>query len=397
MADLTVFLRRGREASLLRRHPWVFTGAIDRVTGEPARGETVEVRAADGRWLARGAWSPASQIRVRIWTFDEDEAVDRDFLLRRVQFAVGHRQADPWLAETDSWRVVNSESDGLPGVIVDRYVDTVVFQLLSAGAEYWRDAIIEVLEGVLRPRTLHERSDTDVRRKEGLQPRRGHVSGTPLEGPVLMREGEVRYAVDCIAGHKTGFYLDQRANRAIMDRLAGGGRVLNAFSYTGGFGVRALTAGAASVTHIDSSADALERARENSQLNGHDPARIELLCGNAFEQLRALSRADRRFDVVILDPPRFVSSTAQLRRGARGYKDINLQALALLPRGGWLATFSCSGLVEPRLFQKIVADAALDAGRVLDIVHWLHADGDHPVRASFPEGQYLKGLLCRVG
>ncbi|MCC5868876.1 MAG: class I SAM-dependent methyltransferase [Gammaproteobacteria bacterium] len=390
-----VFLRAGRDASLRRRHPWVFTGAVAELRGRAAPGDTVAVHCAKGELLGLGAWSPASQIRVRMWSFEAGEHIDEDFFLRRVMHAVSQRLADPWLQDTNARRLVNGESDGLPGVIADQYDNVVVMQLLSAGAERWRDALIAALRASVACEVFLERSDSDVRAKEGLAPRVVMVAGE-LPAPLLIREGPVRYEVDCQEGHKTGFYLDQRDNRALMDQLAGEARVLNCFAYTGGFGVRALAAGAQSVVQLDASAPALACAQRQLEHNALAAQRVEHVCANAFGWLREARQQRRRFDVVILDPPKFVAGAAQLRRGTRGYKDINLQALDLIAPGGWLLTFSCSGQVEPRLFQKIVADAALDAGRELSIVRWLHQSGDHPVTAAFPEGLYLKGLLCRV-
>lgn len=395
MATPTVILRPGRDSSLRRHHPWIFNGAVATLRGEAAPGDTVEVHSADGRWLARGAWSPSSQIRVRVWTFDPEEPVDEDFFMRRVLRAVAQRDADPWLSLTDARRLVNGEGDGLPGVVVDRYAGVVVFQLLSAGAERWREALLRALRAAASAEVLYERSDSDARQREGLETRCGAVDGA-LPEPLVIVEGPVCYRVDCEQGHKTGFYLDQRENRALMDLLGRDARVLNCFAYTGGFGVRALAAGAQSLVQLDASADALAMAHEQLMLNGLDEQRVEHVGANAFHWLREARRERRRFDVVVLDPPKFVAASSQLKRGARGYKDINLQALGLVAPGGWLLTFSCSGLVEPRLFQKIVADAALDAGRELTLVRWLHAGSDHPVSSACPEGQYLKGLLCRV-
>lgn len=392
----SIVLKRGRERSLLRRHPWVFSGAIDRVHGCPGSGETVELLAADGALVGRGAYSPRSQIAVRLWTFD-DQQVDAPLLRSRLERAVRLRHDLLEQGQTTAVRLVNAESDGLPGLVLDRYGDHLVCQLLAAGVERWRMTILELLADLVPCAGIFERSDVEVRSKEGLPPRAGVVAGDPPPDLLQIREGECLYLVDIQRGHKTGFYLDQRDNRA---RAAVHGRcahaVLNAFAYTGGFGVAALRAGARHVTNVESSAAALELGQRNLELNDIDPARAEQVVGDVFSVLRRFRDAGRSFDMVVLDPPKFVESRAQLERGSRGYKDINLLAFKLLRPGGTLLTFSCSGLVEPPLLQKIVADAALDAGREAVILERLGQPADHPVALSFPEGAYLKGLVCRV-
>ncbi|HYC00997.1 MAG TPA: class I SAM-dependent methyltransferase [Candidatus Limnocylindrales bacterium] len=387
-------LRGDKERSLLRRHPWIFSGAILREDAGIEPGQTVDVVGEDHAFLARGAYSPSSQIRVRVWTFEEDETVDEGFLRRRLQVAM-HARRDLVRGST-AVRMVNAESDGLPGLVVDRYGDVLVCQFLSAGVEAWRAAIIEALADLGAAACLYERSDAEVRAKEGLEQRSGLLRGQEPPALVEVVENERRYLVDVRRGHKTGFYIDQRSGRDAAQRWAGGRSVLNAFSYTGGFAVAALRGGAAGVLSIDSSRDALELARRNLELNGLADERSENVEGDVFALLRRFRDARRSFDMIVLDPPKFAESRAQLDRAARGYKDINLLAFKLLSPGGVLLTFSCSGLMQPELFQKIVADAALDARRDAQILERLEQPPDHPVATTFPEGGYLKGLVCRV-
>ncbi|HEY5132339.1 MAG TPA: class I SAM-dependent methyltransferase [Candidatus Krumholzibacteriaceae bacterium] len=391
-----VVLKRGREKSLMRRHPWIFSGAIARVEGKPRRGETVDILAAEGAVLARGSYSPASQITVRVWTFDPQEDVSPEFFHGRLERAIDSRRALVADEGPHGVRLVNAESDMLPGIIVDRYADFIAVQFLTAGAEYWKGAVVEALSRLASVSGIYERSDADVREKEDLPKLAGVLAGREPPDLVEIREGPCRYLVDLKRGHKTGFYLDQRENRGMMEEFAWGTDVLNCFSYTGGFGIAALQAGAARVTNVDSSASALELARKNAELNGLDASSLEHVEGDAFTIMRRWRDAGRVFDLIVLDPPKFAQSQSQLMRASRGYKDINLLAFKLLVPGGTLFTFSCSGLVSAELFQKIVADAALDAGREAQIVRRLAQAGDHPTLLSFPEGAYLKGLICKV-
>lgn len=389
-----ILLKPGREKSLLRRHPWIFSGAIAREC-DAAAGETISVCNQQGTPLAIAAWSPHSQIRARIWSFDPEQTIDRTFFRQRIAQALQQRRE--WLADpAGASRLVNTESDGLPGLIVDRYADYLVCQFLATGVEYWRDAIVEALQSILPCRGIHERSDADIRNKEGLPPRSGKLSGEPVPERVRIHEAGLYYCVDIQHGHKTGFYLDQRENRLQLAPLCHEAEVLNAFAYTGGFGLRALQGGARHVLNIDSSEQALALLNDNIALNGLDANRSENLCEDVFSSLRRLHREGRQFDIVVLDPPKFVDSKANLTRASRGYKDINRLAFMLLRTGGYLLTFSCSGLLNTELFQKIVADAALDANRTGAIVHHFSQAADHPIRLSFPEGGYLKGLLVRV-
>jgi 23S rRNA (cytosine1962-C5)-methyltransferase len=386
-------LKPGRERSLLRRHPWVFSGAIAEVRGSVQSGGTVEIRGADGRFLAWAAYSPASQIRARAWSFDEAEVPGPDLFEKRIETALALRRAQVPPETTNALRLVHGESDGLPGLVADRYADTLVVQLLSAGCERWREALIGILREQSGCARVHERSDTDGRELEGFAASTGLIAGTAADGPLRIVENGIQYEVDVAAGQKTGFYLDQRDNRARVRTLADGREMLNCFSYTGGFTLSALAGGARSVLSIDSSAPALELAKRNLALNGVEANRAEWLEADVFGALRKLRTEGRQFDFIVLDPPKFAPTPKDAERAARGYKDINLNALKLLRPGGLLATFSCSGGVSPELFQKIVAGAAADAGVSLLLRERYRAAPDHPVRIEFPEGEYLKGLL----
>jgi 23S rRNA (cytosine1962-C5)-methyltransferase len=389
-------LKPGRESSLLRHHPWIFSGAVAATTGDPQSGETIDVLAADGRFLARAAYSPKSQILARAWSFVENEPIDDAFLARRIGDAVAAREALRPPIDSDALRLIYGESDGLPGLIVDRYADFLVIQLLSAGAERFRDSIVAALVELMPASGIFERSDVDVREKEGLLPRKGLVAGAEPAPLVMIREGTRRYHVDLRSGQKTGFYLDQRDSRQLAAGIAGGCSVLDAFSYTGGFSVAALAGGAERVVQVEDSGPHLKLAGRNVELNGFDGSRLEQVQGNVFQILRQMRQEGRRYDLVVLDPPKFVASRAKLERACRGYKDINLLAFQLLCVGGRLLTFSCSGLLETALFEKVVADAALDAGVEAVIERRLHQAADHPIALAFPEASYLKGLLLRI-
>lgn len=380
-----------------QRHPWLFAGSVGRLEGRARPGDTVEVLADNLRPLGRAAYSPESQIRARFWTFDPDESVDDVFFKRRVAAAVARRQALPELRGQDGVRLIHAESDGLPGVIADRYGDTIVVQLTSAGADKWRKAIVSALLKATGCARVYERSDSEVRALEGLQPTTGWLHGeAPGEALSIMENG-VRLAVDIAAGHKTGFYLDQRENRRLLGELAAGKDVLNCFCYTGGFSLQALAGDAASVLSIDSSGPALAQARANLALNPQLPGeRAEWLEADVFQALRDFRKAGQNFDLIVLDPPKFAPSAAHAERAARAYKDINVLGCRLLRPGGLLMTYSCSGGIGLELFQKIVAGAAHDAGREARIVRRLAGAADHPVALNFPEGEYLKGLLVQV-
>jgi len=390
----TITLRPGREKSLLRRHPWVFSGAITRVDENPASGQSVDLLASDGQFLARAAYSPSSQIRARVWTFDRSEAVDADFFRRRIKTAITSRDTWHVTRGTDAFRLIHAESDGLPGLIVDRYTDTLVLQSLTAGSEFWKDTLADLLLELTGLTTIFERSDMDVRELEGLDPRIGPLRGAINQLQLIITENDLKFHVNLETGHKTGFYLDQRLNRLHLRGLAEGCDVLDCFCYTGGFTVNALAGGAKSVLSVDASADALALCRENVSLNVLPPDRHATLEGDVFQLLRKFRDENRSFDLIILDPPKFAPTAAQVEKAARGYKDINLLAFKLLRPGGILVTFSCSGGIDASLFQKIIASAALDAGVEAQIVEHLSQAPDHPVALNFPEGAYLKGLVC---
>jgi len=389
----TLILKPGRDKSMRRRHPWVFSGAVKQVQGAPAPGETIEIRSADGQFLALAAYSPASQIVARVWAW-EKRTIDSAFFREKLLQAAARRQSLLGAASTDAVRLVHGESDGLPGIIADRYGETAVVQLLSAGAERWREEIADALlefPGLVR---VWERSDADVRVLEGLMPRTGLLRGTAATAPLTISEHGLKFLVGLETGHKTGFYLDQRDNRLRLRGLAAGRNVLDCFCYSGGFALNALAGGAKSVSAVDSSAEAIALGRRNAELNGL--AQPEWIEADVFHQQRKFRDQGRSFDLVVLDPPKFAPTAAHVEKAARAYKDINLLAFRLLAPGGILMTYSCSGGIDAGLLHKIIAGAALDAGVDARIEDWLHAASDHPVALNFPEGEYLKGLICRV-
>lgn len=399
-----LILKPGREKSLLRRHPWIFSGAVKTVTGSAQSGDTVRVEAADGTTLGLAAWSPKSQIRAKVWSFDPGETIDETFFRQRVVQAVGFRESAGFAPREagSACRLIHAESDGLPGFVADRYGDVIVMQCLSAGAERWKSTVAGALLEQTGATALYERSDSEVRSLEGLPKTKGWLipprdtSGAVPETQRVITENGIKYLIDMENGHKTGFYLDQRDSRRLVGLESTGRDILNCFCYTGGFSLAAAQNGAKHITSVDVSADALQLAKENAALNGFEPARFEWIQEDVFNLLRQFAQEGRSFDGIILDPPKFAHTAAQAQRAARGYKDINRLAFSLLRPGGWLATFSCSGGVNSDLFQKIVASAALDAGVDAAITGLYHQSADHPVRLSVPETFYLKGLHCRV-
>ena len=395
MAQL--ILLPGKERSAFKHHPWLFAGSVGRLEGRARPGDTVDVLADNLRPLGRAAYSPKSQIRARFWTFDAEESIDDAFFKRRIAAAVALRQALPELRGQQGLRLIHAESDGLPGVIADQYGDTVVVQLTSAGAEKWRSAIVAGLVKATGCARVYERSDSDVRGLEGLGPTTGWLHGETPSTPLSIDENGVRLAIDIAGGHKTGFYLDQRENRALLGQLSAGKDVLNCFCYTAGFSLQALAGGAKSVLSIDSSGPALAQGQANLALNPTLPSdRAQWQEADVFQALRDFRKAGRTFDLIVLDPPKFAPSAAHAERAAKAYKDINILGFRLLRPGGFLMTYSCSGGVGLEMFQKIIADSALDAGRNARIVRRLSGAADHPVALNFPEGEYLKGLLVQA-
>lgn len=393
-----LIIKPGREKSLRRNHPWIFSGAIDREVDAPQSGQTVEILSSQGEFLARAAFSPHSQIRARIWTNDQDELVDKEFFRERITRALSLRQKlglftphpkDPLSA----CRLIHAESDEIPGLIVDQYANCLVAQFLNAGAEYWKETLADLLVELTGIENIYERSDAEVRQLEGLPPVYGVLRGKPSEN-VDITENGIRFNLSIVQGHKTGFYIDQHINRLKVRTYAKNCDVLDCFCYSGGFAINALAGGANTVLALDSSQEALKLLEINIHLNDLPLENVEIMEGDVFHSLRKFRDSRRSFDMIILDPPKFAQTAAQAERASRAYKDINLLAFKLLRPGGVLCTFSCSGGISPDLFQKIVAGAALDAGVNAKIIEVLSQSGDHPVSLNFPEGAYLKGLIC---
>ncbi|HMX21334.1 MAG TPA: class I SAM-dependent rRNA methyltransferase [Anaerolineales bacterium] len=391
---MSITLNPNREKSLLRRHPWIFASAIRHVDETHASGSTVDLLSSEGQFLARASYSPNSQIRARVWTFN-DEPVDEEFFRKKIRAAIEMRSV--LSGSSKSLRLIHAESDGLPGLIVDRYEDVLVLQSLTAGSEFWKETIADLLVEETGIATIYERSDADVRELEGLKPITGILRGTITNLQLPITEYGLEFKVDIAHGHKTGFYLDQRENRRRVGELSKNRDVLNCFCYTGGFSIHALANGAKSVLSVDSSADALALLEENIALNQLPADRHTSLEGDVFQLLRKFRDANRSFDLIVLDPPKFAPTAAHAEKASRAYKDINLLAFKLLRRGGLLFTYSCSGGIDAALFQKIVASAALDAGVDATIIEHLSQGSDHPVSLHFPEGMYLKGLVCVKG
>jgi 23S rRNA (cytosine1962-C5)-methyltransferase len=395
MSQYSLYLKPGREKSVIKRRPWIFSGAVERVEGSPESGATVLVRSADGEDLGLAAYSPESQIRARMWTWDASQEVDANLIKTKISRAIEMRQKLIPAGETTAKRLVHAESDGIPGLVVDQYGDVLVVQFLTAGVEKWRDEIKDILVELTGAVCVYERSDVEVRRLEGLTPQSGLLYGE-MPAPLVIEENGLKFQVDVASGQKTGFYIDQRRNRQKLRQAAEGRDVLNCFCYTGAFSVYAAAGGAKSVLSVDSSGDALKIAEENRLLNGLPSGLLTWQEGDVFKNLRTMRDSRKSFDLIVLDPPKFAPTSAQAKHAVRGYKDINLLAFKLLRPGGLLFTYSCSGGVKEDLFQKVVAGAALDAGVDARIVERMHQGIDHPVALQFPEGAYLKGLVCEV-
>jgi len=396
----TLVLKPGREKPVVNRHPWIFSGSIRQIVdGEPQPGDWVTITAHDGRFLARAYYNPHSQITARILTWNPEETPDAEFWRTRLKRAQRLRSLLELQPQTNAYRLVNGEADGLPGLIVDKYGDYLVLQALTLGIEVRKGQLVELAAELFQPKGIIERSDVSVRKKEGLDPARGLLWGQGPPEPLIVSENGHRFEVDLLQGHKTGLYLDQRENRrsVCQPNLVDGREILNVFAYTGGFGVYAAVNGSAQITNIDDSAAVLEVARRNAELNASERQyQVSYLVGDAFSLLRTYRDKGQSFDMIILDPPKFAHSKRDVEAACRGYKDLNWLAFRLLRPDGLLATFSCSGRVSADLFQKVVFSAAVDAGRQVQILQHLSQAADHPISLTFPESAYLKGLLCRV-
>jgi len=387
----SLHLKADRDRSLKRGHPWILSGAVAKVEGDPQPGDTVRIIAVNGTELATASYSPFSALRARVWSFDPNVEITAGFIAETINKAVAQRSADPELTHT--CRLIFGDADGLPGLTVDRYGEVAVMEINSVGIERWRDAVVSTLMKVEGITCVYERSEGADREREGLTVRNGLAAGT-LPAKIYAIEGNEKYIVNVEEGHKTGFYIDQRDSRKLVASLAPGLRILNVFGYTGSFGIVAAKNGAASVTTVESSGPALELAKQNAELNGVDVG--EVIEGDAFEVLRRMRDRRAEFDLIILDPPKYSASAKHIERATRKYKDINLVGIKLLAPGGKLMTFSCSQSMDTDLFQKVVAGAAVDAKRDLRIIRRLGQPVDHPVHLHFPESEYLKGLLLQA-
>ncbi|MFC1237483.1 class I SAM-dependent methyltransferase [Vibrio sp. F74] len=392
-----IYLEKGRDKSLRRKHPWIFSRGVHKVEGEPELGETVNVLAHNGEWLAKAAYSPISQIRARVWSFQKEE-IDTAFFVKRIRQAQLLREDTIERDGLTGYRLIAAESDGLPGITIDRYQDFLVCQLLSAGAEYNKKHLVAALVECFPDCSVYERSDVAVRKKEGLSETMGVLHGETPPESVVIEENGIKINVDIVNGHKTGFYLDQRDSRQRSMKYMKDKDVLNCFSYTGGFGLYALKAGAKRVINADVSQPALDNAKLNAELNQFDISkkRAVFLNADVFKLLREYRDQGTKFDVVIMDPPKFISSRQNITSGAKGYKDINMLAMQILNPGGTLLTYSCSGLMSADLFQKVIADAAVDSGRSVKFIERFEQAADHVIDSAYPEGFYLKGFACKV-
>ncbi len=386
-----VRLKRGRHKRVAAGHPWIFKGEVEQITGEYSPGDTVHVIDHRGRFLGKGYINPRSQIIVRMLT-NRDEAIDVDFFRRRLERAWAHRQR--LLPDTTACRVVFGEADFLPGLIVDKFGDILSVQALALGIDRWLSEITTILVDLLQPRGIYERNDVPVRELEGLEQRKGYLYGE-FDPRLVIEENGLKIAVDVAEGQKTGYFLDQRENRRAVRAYAKGARVLDCFSNVGGFALNAIAGGAREVLAVDASAEALAAAEQNAELNGMAD-RLRVRAGNAFDILRELEAAKERFDLIILDPPAFAKNKASLEGAVRGYKEINLRALRMIPEGGFLVTCSCSYHMQPELFKAVVADAAYDAKRRLRLIEERAQGVDHPIVVGYDESHYLKCHIYEV-
>ncbi len=393
-----ITLKARRDKPVRNRHPWIFSGAIAQVDGSPAGGELVSVHDSHNHFLATGYYNPTSQIRVRLLSWDSQQSIDTAFWRARIQRAIDGRTALGLEEGSSAFRLINAESDDLPGLIVDRYDQNLVVQCLTLGIDQRKELLVDLLLETLNPTRVIERSDSEMRLKEGLRPHKELLWGPEIPQVVQIRENGLQFLVDLWAGHKTGLYLDQRDNRQAINKpqYIKDKTLLNVFAYTGGFAVYAAAAGAGPIINIDSSVPALEMAEKNIALNAVGRPSDEFIAGDAFEVLRYYRDRGDQFDMIVLDPPKFAHSKGEIEKASRGYKDLNRLALLLLRSGGLLATFSCSGQISADLFQKILFAASVEAGRQAQFIMSLNQAADHPILLTFPESAYLKGMLCRV-
>lgn len=392
---IEVVLKKGKEKAAVLRHPWIFSGAVDKVKGKPANGEIVAVRSADKEFLAYAYYHNQSRVALRLLEWNEEATIDKDWYAKKINQAISSR-AHLLQEHTNTCRLVFSEADFLPGLIVDKYADFLSLQVLSAGIEAVQNDIIDILVEILNPKGIFDKSDAGARKHENLEPVQGLLWGETPPEFIEVRENGIKYHINIADGQKSGFYCDQRDNRMILAAYTQGKTLLDCFCYSGGFSLNSLQQGAAHVTSVDSSALAVETLKHNLELNGYATDKQTSIQSDVNKQLRAFKEEGKKFDVIVLDPPKYAPSRSALDRAARAYKDLNRLGMLLLESGGILATFSCSGAVDMETFKQIIAWAALDAGREVQIIKQFHQPEDHPVRLSFPEGEYLKGLLLRV-
>ncbi|MFD1258023.1 class I SAM-dependent rRNA methyltransferase [Mucilaginibacter terrae] len=391
-----VFLKKGKEKAVLQRHPWVFSGAIERVKGKPANGDMVKLLDAQNRFMAYGFYNDQSRVALRLLEWDETVTVDDSWFRQKVATAVESRNYVLQSGKTNTCRLIFSEADYLPGLIVDKYADYLSVQILTSGVQNNIAVIIDELQQLLQPKGIYDKSDASSRAHEGLETANEVLAGNPPPEIVQVKENGIVYGINIAEGQKSGFYCDQRDNRNLLAAYVQDKTVLDCFCYTGGFTLNSLRQGAATVTSVDSSALAMETLRQNIELNGLDVTKHTAIQSDVNKQLRRFKEEGQMFDVIVLDPPKYAPSRSALLRASRAYKDLNRVAMLLLNKGGLLATFSCSGAMDIDNFKQVLAWAALDAGKQVQFIHQFCQPEDHPVRASFPEGEYLKGLLCRV-
>ncbi|UIR54966.1 class I SAM-dependent rRNA methyltransferase [Sphingobacterium sp. SRCM116780] len=391
-----IILNKGKDKAAWQLHPWVFSGAINRVEGSPDNGDVVSVYNAGNEFIAYGLYHDSSRVAVRLLEWHPDQQVDDQWWRTRIQKAIKARQHLFIEGNNDTARLIFAEADFIPGLIVDKYADYISIQVHAAGIEKIKDIVIDELNKLLSPKGIYERSDLKSREHEGLPDTNGLLSGELPPEFVEIIENGIRYQVNIIDGQKSGFYCDQRENRALTAHYVKDKKVLDCFCYSGGFTLNAFQEGAASVTSVDSSALAIETLRSNIVLNGYDQDNHIAIQSDVNKQLKEFVTTNEKFDVIILDPPKYAPSRSALERASRAYKDLNRRGLLLLESGGLLATFSCSAAMDIDTFKQVLAWAALDAGKEIQFIKQFHQPEDHPVRASFPEGEYLKGLLVRV-